>query len=61
MITNRLENIVKVGLDLSFIYSVSDIVTNKKTYFVNGKKTEMLTLWHSLNSGCHACQDVSKW
>ena len=44
MITNRLENIVKVGLDLSFIYSVSDIVTNKKTYFVNGKKTEMLTL-----------------
>ena len=65
-ITNRLKNIVKVGLDLSFIYifiisAASGIATNKKTYFVNGKKTEMLTLLHSLNSGCYACQDVPKW
>ena len=44
------------------ISAASDIDTNQRTLFVDGKKkTEMLILWHSLTSGRHACQDVSNW
>ena len=44
------------------ISAASDIDTNQRTLFADGKKnTEMLILWHSLTSGRHACQEVSDW
>ena len=45
----------------SVISAASDIDTNQKTFFVHGKKTETITLWHSLIPGRHAYQDVSNW